>query len=195
MNAELQLKGRKRTRVWRNKNGRSPEESEVAASLRNLDDSPSIFSELQHVPEFLHTSDNESGGNPSSDGDASGQMNFTFTWGPDSQNIVHGEFRPEIRMRWYGDNLSMMITANDDDYEEPDYIGLVFDINQDDHIDVHDESYALYADNMTQPSILTEQGFLCFALTPPRLGPQKVSFDRHQLCFHYPVSMPGILGA
>lgn len=125
----------------------------------------------------FYASNNGSGGNPSSNNDAGEEMNFTFTWGPDNQKIVQGEFRLEIRIRWYGENLSMVITANDDDYEERDYLGLVFDTNQDGHIDVHDESYALYADNMTQPSALWEHGFLVFALTPPRLGPQTVSFS------------------
>ena len=71
----------------------------------------------------------------------------------------------------------MMITANDDDYEEWDYIGLVFDTNQDDHIDIHDSSYALLANNLTIPSVLVEHGFLGFAEIAPRSGPQKVSFS------------------
>jgi len=136
-----------------------------------------IVSVSLNMYQRFYASDDGSGGNPSSNSDASQEMNFTFTWGPDTQKIVQGVFRLEISMRLYGENLSMVITTNDDDYEERDYLGLVFDINQDDHIDVHDESYALFADNMTQPSALWEHGFLGFALTPPRPGPQKVSFS------------------
>lgn len=116
--------------------------------------------------------------NQCSNGDASGQMNFTFTWGPDNQKIVQGMFRLEITVTWgEGDNVSMVIKANDDEYNEWDYIGLVFDTNQNGHIDLHDEAYGLFANNMTLPSILCEHGFLGFAECPPRLGPQKVSFN------------------
>ncbi|MEM2972444.1 MAG: hypothetical protein QW270_08530 [Candidatus Bathyarchaeia archaeon] len=71
----------------------------------------------------------------------------------------------------------MVIKANDDDYEEWDYLGLVFDTNQDGHIDIHDESYALYANNMTQPSVLCDHGFLGFAEVAPVPGPHEVSFN------------------
>jgi len=124
----------------------------------------------------FYASNNGSGGNPSPNNDATEELNFTFTWGPDSQKIVQGEFRLEIRMRWYGENLSMVITAKDDDYNEWDYIGLVFDTNRNGHIDIHDYSIALYANNMTQPSFLSENGFPGFAEITPRSGPHIVSF-------------------
>jgi hypothetical protein len=134
----------------------------------------------------FYASNNGSGGNPSANNDASGQMNFTFTWGSDSQKIVQGEFRLKVSIKWdvvtivenvTMETLTMYIEASDDDYEGWDYIGLVFDTNQDGHIDVHDDSIALFANNMTQWSVLCEHGFLGFAEMMPMSGPQRVSFD------------------
>jgi len=136
-----------------------------------------IFSVSLNIYQRFYASNDGSGGNPASNENASEEMNFTFTWIPDAQRIVQGVFRLEIRMRWYGENLSIVITANDDDYNEWDYIGLVFDTNQDHHLDFHDTSYALLANNKTIPSFLVDHGFLCFAQTMPRLGPQEVSFN------------------
>ena len=45
VNAQLQMKGRKRARVWRNMNERIHEESEVAASVLSSGDSSNSFSE------------------------------------------------------------------------------------------------------------------------------------------------------
>lgn len=150
-----------------------------------------IFSVSLNIYQSFDASNDGSDGNPSSNSNASEEMNFTFTGGSDSQKIVQGEFRLEIRMRWYGENLSMVITANDDDYEEWDYIGLVFDTNQDGHIDIHDTSYALLANNLTIPSVLLEHGFLGFAQIAPRSGPQKVSFSpdtSHTFTVQFPCS-------
>lgn len=170
------MKGRKRTRFRRDKNREilKNRKWQVLCLILTI---ALIISVSLNIYQSLYVSNDDSGGNPASNSDASREMNFTFTSGPDAQKIVQGEFRLEIDIRWYGENLSMEITANDDDYEEWDYIGLVFDTNQDGHIDVHDEPYALYANNMTQPSALCEHGFLAFAWTPPRPGPQRVSFD------------------
>ena len=107
-------------------------------------------------------------------------MNFTFTWGPDTQRIIQGEFQLKICMRWnnYNNRITkIIITANDDDYNAGDYVGLVFDTNKNGHIDSNDISRGLYANNMTQPSFLMENGFLCFAQCIPTQGPQVVSFD------------------
>lgn len=108
---------------------------------------------------------------------ANDTMKFTFTWGPDTQKIIQGTFRLEVTLRLEGENLSMTIKANDDEYGS-DYIGLVFDINQNGYIDTGDESYGLFADNTTlTPSFLTEYGFLGFPMYPPEPGPQKVTFN------------------
>ena len=107
-------------------------------------------------------------------------MNFTFTWGPDTQRIIQGEFQLKICMRWNNDNnriTKIIITANDDDYNAGDYVGLVFDTNKNGYIDSNDISRGLFANNMTQPSFLMENGFLAFAECIPTQGPQVVSFD------------------
>jgi hypothetical protein len=113
-------------------------------------------------------------------------LNFTFTWSPESQKIVQGEFRLKIGMCFYTHystyygftekRVRMLIEANDDGgcY----YVGLVFDTNQNGHIDTDDQAYALFANNMTIPeAFLTEEGFLVFAQMPETLGPQRVSFN------------------
>lgn len=108
-----------------------------------------------------------------------GTMNFTFTWGPDTQRIVRGTFRLEISFRLEDENMSMIVKANDDEYNEEDYIGLVFDKNNNGVIDLGhaDEPYGLWANNMTTASVLVEHGFLGFAELIPKPGPQKCTFD------------------
>lgn len=111
-------------------------------------------------------------------------LNFTFTWGPESQNIVQGEFRIKIGMCFYTYSTAyatqkriwMLIETNDDEYDDWDYIGLVFDTNQNGYVDIRDETYGAYANNMTQPASLYEDGFLAFAEMSPIRGPQHVTF-------------------
>ena len=119
---------------------------------------------------------NFSGSNCASNGNPNNgentPMNFTFTWGPDTQKIVQGTFVLEIWLTLDGENLTMIIEANDDEYDPADYIGLIF-FNSSEH-----EPYGLFTDNMTiTPPILTERGLLCFPMYPPELGPHKVTFD------------------
>jgi hypothetical protein len=164
-----------------------------------------IFSVSLNIYQSLNASNNGSGGNPSSSSNASEQMNFTFTWGPETQKIVQGEFRLKVSIRFGGggmvpanESVIIVIEANDDDYEEWDYVGLVFDTNQNGHIDIRDISIALYANNMTQPSVLVEHGFLGFAQIMPTPGPQKVTFnpDRGYTftaqipCEQHPLNLP-----
>lgn len=115
--------------------------------------------------------------NPMQTSPISNELNFTFTWGPNSQKIVQGTFRLEVSIIFNEENLSMVIRANDDDYNGLDYIGLVFDTNQNGYIDYQDTSYALFADNTTMPSVLAPHGCLCFAYCRPEPSYQEVSFN------------------
>lgn len=100
-------------------------------------------------------------------------IEFTFTWGSNTQKIVQETFCLKIRLGWDGKNLTVVIQVNDDEYDPGDYIGLVF-LNNDSEY----ESYGLFADNMTiTPSFLMEHGLLSFPMYPPEVGPQKVMFD------------------
>jgi hypothetical protein len=112
-------------------------------------------------------------------------LNFNFTWGPDSQKIVQGELHLKISLRWQNETildktyecLTIMIEINDDDYWDWEYMGLVFDTNENGYIDTGDVPIALYANNMTQPSALCDDGFLAFAECPPIRGLQTVIFN------------------
>ena len=112
-------------------------------------------------------------------------MNFSFTWGSDTQKIVPGDFHLKVYMRWGNETIGTMTTetltiyieANDDDFEGWDYVGIVFDTNQDGYIDIRDDSIVLFANNMTQPSFLIDHGFLAFAECMPIRGPHRVSFN------------------
>jgi hypothetical protein len=103
---------------------------------------------------------------------------FSFEWGPESQSIVNGTFRLGVKMWIDGDNVTMVIDANDDDYEDWDYVGLVFDTSKNGYIDLSDESFALFANNGTNKSHLANHGFLAFVQTSPEFGPQNVTFSR-----------------
>lgn len=112
-------------------------------------------------------------------------MNFTFTWGPDTQRVVQGTLLLEVSLTWVvvpnstHKRLSMVITVNDDDYSPEDYLGLVFDMNQNGVINngVADHPFGLLTNNMTITSTLLENGFLGFAYCPPRRGPHNCTFN------------------
>ena len=105
------------------------------------------------------------------------ESEFVFSWGRSSQRIVNGTFVLTLRMWLSGDNLTVIATANDDEYDRFDYLGLVFDTNQNGYIDTCDEPYGLWADNMTVISHLWNHGFLSFTQGRPTIGPQKVTFQ------------------
>jgi hypothetical protein len=123
--------------------------------------------------------------NSPSNGDANKQMNFTFTWGPETQDIINGTFHLEMLLRWgVVPNsphkwLSMMVKINDDEYNPCDYLGIVFDINENGVIDLGsaDGPFGLWTNNMTAPSVLLENGFLCFAECMPTQGPHTCTFE------------------
>lgn len=112
-------------------------------------------------------------------------MNFTFTWGPDTQRIVQGTLRLEVSITWAvvpnstHKWLSMVVSVNDDEYSEWDYLGLVFDMNENGVIDLgfEDLPFGLWTNNMTTDSALLENGFLAFAETMPKAGPHNCTFD------------------
>jgi hypothetical protein len=112
-------------------------------------------------------------------------MNFTFIWGPETQSIVQGTLRLEVSLTWgvvpnsTHKWLSMVVKVNDDDYSEWDYLGLVFDMNENGVIDLgfEDAPFGLWTNNMTAPSVLLENGFLAFAETMPTPGPHTCTFD------------------
>lgn len=133
-------------------------------------------------------------------------LNFTFTWGSDAQKIVQGEFSLKVSIGFYihyysvygavAKGMLILIEANDDDYNEWDYIGLVFDTNQNGYIDSHDSPIALYANNMTQPAVLYTDGFLGFAEMLPIRSPHHVEFNSgrgYAFSFHFPSGEYGYL--
>lgn len=75
--------------------------------------------------------------------------------------------------------LSMVVKVNDDDHNEWDYLGLVFDMNENGVIDLGtaDKPFGLWTNNMTTPSALLENGFLGFAYCPPTRDPHNCTFD------------------
>jgi hypothetical protein len=108
---------------------------------------------------------------------ASNEPDFVFTWGPDTQKIVNGTFRLEIWLTLEGENLTIIIKANDNDYGD-DFAALVFDTDQNGYLDTKDEAYALDADNKTTTgSRLEKQGSISVPLSIPELGPHRVTFD------------------
>jgi len=116
-------------------------------------------------------------------------LEFVFSWGPNSQRIVNATFVLTLKMWLDNQNLTLVATANDNEYDEFDYLGLVFDTNQNGYIDTNDEPYGLWADNMTVASHLWSHGFLSFTQSKPISGPQKVTFES-SLGYTYRVEFP-----
>jgi hypothetical protein len=128
--------------------------------------------------------------------ESSETVDLAFSWGPERQRIVNGTFRLEVSMNITGENMTMVIRANDDDYDEYDYLGLVFDTNGNGLIDHGDEPYGLYANNLTGPTILTDYGFLGWAQVRPIRGPQNVTFSPdagYTFVVQFPFFHPGSL--
>jgi len=108
--------------------------------------------------------------------------NFTFTWGPDKQNIVNGDFFLNINFGFreitvtskndssifgVSHDLIIVIEANDDDYSPSDYFGLVFDTSHDGYLDISDNAYLASADNSSLHACLDDSGFLSVSLPWP----------------------------
>ncbi len=86
---------------------------------------------------------------------------FNFSEGPSNSYVFYfyndyirndTAVRVEVTFDWQAENLSMTVTVNDDEYNEWDYLGVVFDKNNNGTIDLEfeDEPYALYVDNKTR---------------------------------------------
>ncbi len=103
-------------------------------------------------------------------------MNFTFMWGPDAQSNVNGTFRMEISLRlsigadvpYTARWLQVVVNVNDVDYDPWDYLGLVFDMNENGVIDSGEAAIALLPNNITLPAGLGKNGFLIFPQCEPR---------------------------
>ena len=108
-------------------------------------------------------------------------LNFTFTWGPESQRIVNGEFCLKVSIGFrtittirltdssvgvYHDVI-MVVEADDHDYNGLDCMGFVFDTNQNGYIDTDDRAYAAFANGETFHALLDVSGFLVVALPQP----------------------------
>jgi len=114
-------------------------------------------------------------------------MNFTFTWGMGTQSIVNGTLTMRILLEpLYGsadisDNCCSLLIAvriNDDEYNPEDYVGIVFDRNENGMIDsgnglygLADFPFVLFADNITSLSFLANNGFLYGTYYEPRPAP------------------------
>jgi hypothetical protein len=55
-----------------------------------------------------------------------GSSTFVLEWPPEQQEIVDGTFRIELTLEWEHESLSITIKINDDEYNRPDRLALVF---------------------------------------------------------------------
>jgi hypothetical protein len=124
------------------------------------------------------------------------QSEFVFSWDSKSQRIVNETFVLTLKMWLDNQNLTVVATANDDEYDWFDYLGLVFDSNQNGHIDTGDEAIGLWASNYTVTSTLLEFGLFGFSQAVPVRGPQDVTFDASKgyiFTVHFPFYYPSRL--
>jgi len=85
---------------------------------------------------------------------------FTFTWGPEEQDIVPSVLTLEMAFVWDAEDLYVVAKVNDDDYFWGNYLGFAFDKNHNGVIDPSppglsssgDAHYQAFADNMTYPA-------------------------------------------
>jgi len=113
---------------------------------------------------------------------------YAFTWGHDEQDIVPGTLC--INITRIG-QTRFVVKINDNDYNEWDYLVMVFDQNQNGIVDLGnaDQPYGLWANNLTSPAVLLEKGYLSFAEIPPKAGPHKCTFDSNT-GYTFDVSFP-----
>ena len=105
-----------------------------------------------------------------------GDFTYTFTWGQDEQDIVPGTLCLNITRIG---QTRFVVKINDNDYNEWDCLIMVFDRNQNGIIDLGntDQPHGLWANNLTAPAVLLENGDLIFAEIPPKAGPHKCTFN------------------
>jgi len=121
------------------------------------------------------------------------QSNYEWNWAEDNQDIVAGTLHMQLT---YTSQMHFTVRINDDDYNDSDYLCMVFDQNQNGRIDLGtiDNPYGLWANNMTAPAMLFQDGRLAFAEVPPRPGPQKCVFDPNT-GYTFDISIPDLGGA
>jgi len=100
-------------------------------------------------------------------GHVNSTKSFVFEWPPWEQTIVNGTLRMELTFSWQGENLSIIVKINDDEYSEWDCLALAFDFDGD---GTPDFGLNLYANGYKHPGILAsnnriEDPFL-YAPTP-----------------------------
>lgn len=107
------------------------------------------------------------------------KMHFTFTWGPETQDIVNGTFKIEVSA-WFENHTSprgnttyemfyMLVSVYDDDYGGLDSLGVVFDKNHNGIIDLglEDRPRLFFANNSTAGApALTKDGLMILAAVP-----------------------------
>jgi len=121
------------------------------------------------------------------------QSNYEWNWAADNQDIVAGTLHMQLT---YNGQMHFTVRINDDDYNDLDYLCMVFDQNQNGRIDLGsiDRPYGLWANNMTAPAMLFPGGRLAFAEVPPKPGPHKCVFDLNT-GYTFDVSIPDLGGA
>lgn len=145
-----------------------------------------------NVYQSFDTSNNASYGNSIQNDEANKQMNFTFTWGPKTQDIVNRTFKIEVSA-WFENHTSpwdnttyqmfyIILRVYDDDYNSNDYLGLVFDMNHNGVIDLgaEDDPLLTYADNSTVytwAASLMKEGFFAVAEVPRIPALNKCRYD------------------
>ncbi len=153
--------------IWSLENDIGLRDQELAALQEQIDSLNETLASLQEEINAL----NETG--ETGEGPGGLPFNFTFTWGPDTQKVVPGTLRIEISLRWGTfhsyEYLYCIVKINDNEYNDWDYLGIVFDKNNNSVIDLGgaDDPLGVWACNMTAPSVLGENGFLGFAEVPP----------------------------
>lgn len=119
--------------------------------------------------------------------------NYAYTWDPKCQDISSGELRLDLSFSYKKETeeVFFVIEINDDDYNERDYLGMTFDLNENDIIDlgVMDKPYGLLANDTTAPATLMSEGNLSFAKLKPVRGPHKCTFNHHN-GYTFEVSFP-----
>jgi hypothetical protein len=112
---------------------------------------------------YYYVFDDGASDGSSSNNDASGWMNYTFTWDPEVQDIVNGTFRIDVSIKFENitrnnvttETFILIVKVHDDDYVGGEYLGLILDTNHNGAIDGGDDPLMLYAGNAT----ITEVGF------------------------------------
>ena len=128
---------------------------------------------------------------PEENGERYGPTHFSFVWSPGQQKITNETLYVNMTFERIGENLSMIIRINDDDYDvmeslwkiNPDTLIICFDFyGNDSAISIGDPvmSYLLRPDNTSNPTICGL--FLDLELIDHYMGP---SLEFSESDFHY----------